>query len=191
MLRTTIVVVTALAALGLCAPAATAATASTTRIGGLEYAATDTEGRFGGAADGPVRGAWTATVAHDPWTGGAVPITGGAFTLHGTRQREIHGTFVDGTVTPLDDDSSGCANQRYDVAGTLALDGGGEGSFEVVLTHLRTQADSGCHIYGALVAGSLTVPDGSVGGDEAGAEPASGDLTQGLAQILSQVLPGA
>ena len=94
---------------------------------------TDTEGRFGGAADGPVPGAWLATVEHDPLTTGAVPITGGSFTLHGTQQREVRGPSSTATATPLDD-SSTCANQRFDVTGALALDGGGRGSFEVVLT---------------------------------------------------------
>ena len=189
-------VVTALAALLVLAPAASAASseseasAVTAEIGGLEYAATDTEGRFGGAAHGEVPGAWLATVVHDPLTADSVPITGGSFVLHGTQQREIRGTFVDGTVTPLDDFST-CANQRFDVKGVLALDGGGSGSFAVVLTHLLTQTKSGWHISGALVRGSLTVPAGAVGGAEAGAEPASGDLGQGLAQILSQVFPGA
>ena len=162
MLRRVIVpLVAALAALLVLAPAAAAAaseaSAVTAQIGGLEYAATDTEGRFGGAANGEVPGAWLATVVHDPLTEGtAVPITGGSFTLRSTAG-DVHGTFVDGQVEPLDDFST-CANQRFTVTGTLALDGGGDGSFRVVLTHLLTQTDSGCHIYGALVAGSLTVP---------------------------------
>jgi hypothetical protein len=186
--RVIVPLVMALVALLVLAPTAMAASAVTADIGGLEYAATDTEGHFGGAANGQVPGAWLATVVHDPLTAGAVPITGGSFTLHGTQQREIRGTFVDGTVTPLDD-SGTCANQRFQVTGTLALDGGGRGSFEVVLTHLLTQTDSGCHIYGALVAGSLTVPAQAAPSQEDRAEPASGDLAQGWAQILSQVLP--
>jgi hypothetical protein len=156
LLRVILSVLTALAALLVLAPAAAAAPAVTADIGGLEYAATDTEGKFGGAANGQVPGAWLATVVHDPLAAEAVPITGGTFTLHST-QREISGTFVRGTVTPLDDLST-CGNQRFDVTGTLALSGGGRGSFTVVLTHLMVSNDSGCQIYGAVVAGSLTVP---------------------------------
>jgi hypothetical protein len=161
-LRVIVPVLTALAALLVLAPAAAAAPAVTAEIGGLEYAATDTEGRFGGAANGQIPGGWLATVVHDPLTEDqAVPITGGSFTLRSSRQREISGTFVDGAVTPLDD-SSTCANQRFAVAGTLALSGGGRGAFKVVLTHLQVPSDSGCQIYGAVVAGSLTVPSGAV-----------------------------
>ena len=159
MVRRVIVpLVTALVALLVLTPAATAATAAsavTAEIGGLEYAATETEGHFGGAANGQVPGAWLATVVHDPLTTEAVPITGGSFTLRSI-QGDVRGRFVGGQVVPLDDFST-CANQRFDVTGTLALDGGGRGSFRVVLTHLLTLNDSGCHIYGALVAGSLTV----------------------------------
>ena len=154
--RVIVTVVTALAALLVLAPAAAAATAVTAGIGGVEYAATDTEGRFGGAANGQVPGAWLATVVHDPLSAGAVPITGGSFTLRSTRG-DVGGTFVGGEVVPLDDLST-CDNQRFDVTGTLELDGGGQGSFTVVLTHLLAQTDSGCHVYGAVVAGSLTVP---------------------------------
>jgi len=156
-LRVIVPVLTTLAALLVLAPAAAAAPAVTADIGGLEYAATDTEGRFGGAANGQVPGAWLATVVHDPVTEGvAVPITGGSFTLRST-QGDVSGRFVRGEVVPLDDFFT-CANQRFNVTGTLALDSGGRGAFTVVLTHLLAQTDSGCHIYGAVVAGSLTVP---------------------------------
>jgi hypothetical protein len=159
LVRIGVAVLTALAALLVLAPAAAAATvapAVTARIGGLEYAATSTEGRFGGAAGGALPGAWLATVAHDPLADDAVAITGGSFTLHGT-QREVSGTFVRGTVTPLDGSSS-CGNQRFAVTGTLALSGGGRGAFRVVLTHLRAASRAGCRTYGAVVAGTLRVP---------------------------------
>ena len=78
--RTIVALVLATAALLLLAPAADAAPAVTARIGGVEYAATSTQGRFGGAADGQVRGAWQAMVVHDPpGSGKAVPITDGSF----------------------------------------------------------------------------------------------------------------
>ena len=114
--RMIVALVLATAALPLLAPAADAAPTVTARIGGVEYAATSTQGRFGGAADGQVRGAWQATVVHDPLRSGkAVPITDGSFTLRST-QREVRGTFVSGTVTPRPTPST-CGNERFDVRG--------------------------------------------------------------------------
>lgn len=155
--RVVVAVLMAVAALLVLAPAALAASATTVEIGGLEYAATATQGRFGGAAKSPVPGAWLATVVHEPLRRGeAVPITGGSFTLHGKR-RDIGGAFVRGTVAPLDAPTT-CGNERFAVTGTLALRGGGRGSFSVVLTHLRVPLRTGCQTYGAVVVGSLTVP---------------------------------
>lgn len=148
--------VLATAALLFLAPVANAAPAVTARIGGVEYAATSTQGRFGGAADGQVRGAWQATVVHDPLgSGEAVPITDGSFTLR-SRHREVRGTFVGGTVTPRPALST-CGNERFDVRGTLALPGG-RGQFTAVLTHLRVPSRSGCRTYGAVVVGRLALP---------------------------------
>jgi hypothetical protein len=160
-MRSLAVLATMLAALLVTASPAAAAPTATTQVRGLEYAATDTEGRFGGAARDPLPGAWTAVVVHDPlWSGEAVPITGGSFTLYGAQQ-VIGGTFTDGSVTPDDtitDAPDGCGNERFDVTGTLDLNGGGHGSFSAVLTHLRVLGRSGCTIYGATVVGTLTVP---------------------------------
>ena len=154
--RIIVALVLAMSALLLLAPAAEATPAVTARIGGVEYAATSTQGRFGGAADGQVRGAWQATVVHDPLgSGKAVPITDGSFTLRST-QREVRGTFVGGTVTPRASRST-CGNERFDVRGTLALPGG-RGSFTAVLTHLRVPSRSGCRTYGAVVVGTLALP---------------------------------
>lgn len=150
---------TVLAALLLTAAPATAAAPPfvAARVQGVEYAATATEGRFGGAARAPLPGAWTAAVVHDPLRSGrAVPITGGSFRLYGERH-VVGGTFTGGSVTPRDA-GSGCGNERFDVTGTLALRGGGRGTFSVVLTHLRVPGRSGCRTYGATVAGTLTVP---------------------------------
>ena len=93
---------------------------------------------------------------HDPLRSEkAVPITDGSFTLRST-QREIRGTFVSGTVTPHPAPST-CANELFDVRGTLALPGG-RGSFTAVLTHLRVPSRSGCRTYGAVVVGALALP---------------------------------
>lgn len=159
-MRVLVTVLTTLAALLLGASAAEAAPTATARVRGLEYAATATEGRFGGAAQGRLPGAWTATVVHDPLRSGtAVPIIDGHFRLYG-RHGTVVGSFVDGRVTPRGSSGS-CGNERFDVAGTLALSGGGRGTFRVVLTHLRTQRGSGCRTYGATVVGSVTVPERS------------------------------
>ena len=89
----------ATAALLLLAPAADAAPAVTARIGGVEYAATSTQGRFGGAADGQVRGAWQATVVHDPLRSGkTAPITDGSFTLRGLPEGGFTLVFRNGTA---------------------------------------------------------------------------------------------
>jgi len=150
-----------LAALLLTAAPAAAASAATVRVQGLEYAATVTEGRFGGAARGAMPGVWRAVVVHEPLRRGkAVPVTGGSFTLHGA-QSVLAGTFTSGSVTPYDEPAS-CGNERFDVTGALALRGGGRGSFAVVLTHLRVLTDSGCRTYGATVMGTVTVPSRAV-----------------------------
>jgi hypothetical protein len=155
LLRVLVPVSTVLAALLLLAPVAVAAPAATASIRGLEYSATSTEGRFGGTARGQLRGVWTAVVVHDRLEGEEpVPINGGSFTLY-TSERPISGTFVRGTVKPLDTPST-CRNERFDVTGTLKLRGGGSGSFAVVLTHLRAPNQSGCTTYCATVVGDLT-----------------------------------
>ena len=159
-LRVIVAVLTALLAVMVFAPAASAAE-STIQIRGLEYGVSTTEGKFGGTARGALSGGWLATVVHEPLRKGkAVPVTGGSFTLRG-RGPDLGGTFVRGTVKPLDA-SSTCENERFDVTGTLALRGGGTGSFAVVLTHLRVRTGSGCRPYGAVVAGTLKVPSGAL-----------------------------
>ena len=154
VLGTVLVVV---AAMLVGASTAQAASTVSARVQGFEYAATATEGRFGGASLAPLPGAWTATVVHEPLRPGrAVPITDGRFRLYG-RHGSVDGGFVGGSVTPRRSSVS-CGNERFDVAGTLALRDGGRGSVRVVLTHLRTPTRSGCRTYGATVSGTVTVP---------------------------------
>ena len=156
-MRAFTVLTAVLAALLLTAAPAVAAPTATARVQGVEYAATATEGRFGGAARAPLKGAWTAVVVHDPLRSGkAVPITGGSFRLYGARQ-VLGGTFTGGSVTPQNQPAT-CGNERFDVTGTVALRGGGRGTFSVVLTHLRIPVRSGCRLYGATVVGTMTVP---------------------------------
>jgi len=145
----------ALAALLLLPGAAIAAPGYADQVKGIEYSATPTVGKFSGTATGPLPGAWNAIVVHDPLQSrAAVPITGGSVTLYS--RRAFTGRFVEGTVTPINTPTT-CVNERFNVSGTLAFDGGGTGTFSVVLTHLRTQLRSNCVTYGATVAGTLTV----------------------------------
>jgi len=145
----------AIAALLLLPSTAIAAPGYTDRVKGIEYSATSTVGKFSGTATGPLPGAWNAIVVHKPLQPGvAVPITGGSVTLYS--RRALTGRFVEGTVSPINTRTA-CANERFNVTGTLAFEGGGTGTFSVVLTHLRTQLRSSCVTYGATVAGTLTV----------------------------------
>jgi len=145
----------AITALLLLASTAIAAPGYTDQVKGIEYSATSTIGKFTGTATGPLPGAWNAIVIHAPLQPGvAVPITGGSVTLYS--RRALTGKFVDGTVSPLNTPTA-CANERFNVTGTLAFDGGGKGTFNVVLTHLETQLGSRCVTYGATIAGTLTV----------------------------------
>jgi hypothetical protein len=153
-----LVVPLTLGAMTLLAPPAAAqevAQEVTAHVQGIEYAATMTEGRFGGAATGELQGGWVATIVHDPLAPGeTAPITDGFFRLYS--HRSITGTFVHGAVAPLST-PAGCRNERFTVTGTLELDDGGSGAVAVVLTHLRSLTKEGCRIYGATVAGTLTV----------------------------------
>jgi hypothetical protein len=156
VLRMILVVPSALAVMVLLAAPAAAAPQATASVRGIEYAATATEGKFGGAAKGDVPGGWLATVTHDPLAPGeTAPITDGVFRLYS--HRTITGTFVGGSVAPLSTPDT-CLNERFTVTGRLRLDDGGTGAFRVVLTHLRAATKDGCRTFGATVAGTVTVP---------------------------------
>jgi hypothetical protein len=143
----------ALAALLLIPGSAMASTTYNDRVAGIEYAATATVGQFTGAATGSLPGSWDATIVHAPLqTGQTVPITGGTFTLHS--RATISGAFTQGAVSPITTPAT-CGIERFNVTGTMALNGGGSGSFTVVLTHLRAQIGGRCLTYGATVTGRL------------------------------------
>jgi len=151
-------VLAALATLPLLPGSALAARTYTAQVKGIEYSATATVGKFAGTATGALPGTWRASVVHDPITAAPkAPITGGSFQLYS--HRPVTGRFVNGAVTRLNTPTA-CANERFDVRGNLALDGGGTGQFTVVLTHRRTTVGARCVTYGATVAGRLTLaPD--------------------------------
>jgi hypothetical protein len=132
-----------------------ASTSYSDRVAGIEYAASATVGQFAGAATGSLPGRWDATIVHDLLRPGqTVPITGGTFTLHS--RTIISGRFTGGTVSPINNPAT-CGNERFDVTGTMALNGGGSGNVRVVLTHLRAPIGRSCLTYGATVAGRLAL----------------------------------
>jgi hypothetical protein len=139
---------------------ALAATTYTDAIVGREFFATPTVGGFAGTATGDLPGSWLAIVEHAPLTTTAT-ITGGDFAL-ATRvpgqPRTVTGTFSGGTVTQTGG-LTGCQNQTYQVDGTLDNVGpdGGTGTFQAVLTHLRTTLFGRCITYGARVAGTVSL----------------------------------
>ena len=158
-LRWILPVLSAVAALLFLPGLAIASTTSTDRVAGIEYAATSTIGQFAGVGTGPFPGSWNATLVHQPLRPGqTVAITGGAFTLYS--RSTIGGSFTGGTVSPVTTPGP-CGNERFNVTGTMALNGGGFGRFTVVLTHLRAQIHARCVTYGATVTGTLALAPAS------------------------------
>jgi hypothetical protein len=167
-LRMLAAAVIAASALALPAAAVAAPASTTFAVTGFEYAFTSTVGNFAGSATGDAgdRGAWNASVEHDP-LGSTPPIyvTGGLFQM-GTRSPTgaldfVTGTFVDqgGTITTIDPGAN-CTNQRYLVTGTLEnvrtrTTAGGTGTFAVTLTHHRVRFFGRCIAYSATVVGTV------------------------------------
>jgi hypothetical protein len=155
LLRVMVPVLAALLVLLLVPGSALASRAYTVQVHGIEYSATATVGKFAGAATGRSPGTWQARVVHKPISAAATaPITSGSFQLYS--HTKITGHFVDGAVRRLNTSTS-CADERFDVRGDLALDGGGTGQFTVLLTHLRTSVGARCVTYAATVGGTLTL----------------------------------
>jgi hypothetical protein len=155
LLRLVVPVLAALAVLLLVPGSALANRAYTVQVTGIEYSATATVGKFAGAATGRLPGTWQARVVHEPITAARnAPITSGSFQLYS--HTKITGRFVDGGVRRLNTPRT-CADERFDVRGNLALDGGGTGQFTVLLTHLRTTVGARCVTYAATVEGTLTL----------------------------------
>jgi hypothetical protein len=156
-----------LAAVGLTARPALAATSYRDAVIGVEIAATATEGQFVGTAAGQLPGAWHITVDHQPLAG-ATPaaITGGSLglaTLLAGRPTTVTGVFSGGSVTQISG-FSGCTNQTLVVSGTLADVGTqvgsqatGTGVFSATLTHYQVSIFGRCVAYSASIAGSVTL----------------------------------
>jgi hypothetical protein len=147
--------------------AAVAAQSYDDTVGGHEYYATSTDGKFAGTASGALPGAWQADVQHTPLClscGTTATITGGSFSLATALDGVpslITGSFTGGTVE-VTNPGTGCTNQTFAVDGILGRvgpwhRGSGSGSFSVTLTHYRTQLFGSCVTYGASVAGTLSL----------------------------------
>ena len=78
---------------------------------------------------------------------------GGVFHLKGVL-RELFGVFTGGTITALPGGT--CRMEKFAVAGDLALDGGGSGNFDVILTHYGRRIGGQCFLYFATVKGTVT-----------------------------------
>jgi hypothetical protein len=157
----------AAAALSLGTARASAAQTYGDTLGGYEYWATSTDGRFAGTASGALPGTWNANVQHTPLCLSCAPtatITGGGFslaTLVDSVPTLVTGDFTGGTVQVLNSGPN-CTNQTFAVRGVLGhvgtwYGGGGTGTFNVTLTHFRRSFFGSCITYGASVAGTLTV----------------------------------
>ena len=156
-------ILAAATALFISPASAIAATTYSDSISGYEYAATSTQGHFGGIASGALPGVWSVTVDHTP-LGTSATITGGdlhlATHLHRTLTA-VTGDIAGGTVKQLSG-FTGCVNQRYAVNGVLGDVGfgstrSGTGTVVATLTHHRTKVFGHCVTYSASVSGSLSL----------------------------------
>jgi hypothetical protein len=156
------------AALAALPGAATAAPASTTfRVNGVEIAFTATQGTFVGKALGNAgdRGAWKAVVDHTRLSSLPAAITGGSFRMttvsaSWTTTDAVAGTFTGGTINVVNP-GLGCTNQTFAISGTLgsvatSTSSGGNGLFNVLLTHYRARLFGTCVTYSATVTGTAS-----------------------------------
>jgi len=168
LVRSSVTLCLAIAALALPAGAAAAPASTTFAISGNEYAFTSTVGSFAGTGQGNAgdRAVWNTSVQHDPL--GSVPtyVNGGSFqmaTVSPTGHADsVRGTFVNhgGMITTLSTGPN-CTNQRFMVTGALqdvatTTTSGGSGTFSAVLTHYRIRIFGQCLIYNARVAGTVS-----------------------------------
>jgi hypothetical protein len=168
LVRSSVTILLAIAALALPAGASAAPASTTFAIAGNEYAFTSTVGSFAGTGQGNAgdRAVWNTSVQHDPL--GSVPtyVNGGTFQMATASPTghvdSVRGTFVyhGGTITTLSTGPN-CTNQRFLVTGTLqdvatTTSSGGSGSFSAVLTHYRISLFGQCFIYNARVVGTVS-----------------------------------
>jgi hypothetical protein len=159
--------VAAAATLVLGTPAASAAQTYGDTIGGYEYYATSTDGKFAGTAAGTLPGDWNADVRHTALCISCTPtatITGGSFSLVAILNdlpTLVTGSFVGGTVQ-VTNPGPDCTDQTFAVNGGLGsvgpwYSGSGGGTFAATLTHHRYRLFGSCVTYAASIAGTLTL----------------------------------
>jgi hypothetical protein len=144
--------------------AGTSAVTYTDAVTGRELFATPTLGVFAGTATGSLSGSWFAYIGHTPLSPSAT-ITGGSFSLATTisgSAATVKGTFAYGGTVTQTPGGTGCANQTYDVLGTLAQvgvgGGNGIGTFSATLTHYRLLLwGRYCVTYKATVVGTVVL----------------------------------
>jgi hypothetical protein len=166
-LRNTAIIL-ALGALVLCVPAsAVAAQTYNDTIGGYEYFATSTDGRFAGTASGALSGYWNTDVQHTTLCGTCTPtatISGGSFSLATTLDGSytlITGKFTGGSVN-VTNPGANCTKQTFAVDGVIGsvgtwYSGSGLGTFSATLTHYRHWLFGSCITYFASIDGSISL----------------------------------
>lgn len=153
-MRRLLVVLVTVAALAV--PASVTATGTTTTykdlLVGVEIPpVTSTQGTFTGLALGQLPGTWVAQIEHDELSSPSPKITGGTFTLLGSRGQTVAGVFVGGQIWPINP-GTGCRNQTYGIAASMTT-----GSFTGVLTHYRIMLFGTCLTYSASISGTGTL----------------------------------
>ena len=129
-----------------------AAQSVTYEVSGIETGVAQNFSSFAGVGssdDGDVA-VWDADIERID----LIEITpGGVLHLNGVL-RELVGTFTGGTITALP--GGRCRMEKFAVEGDLVLDGGGVGSFDVILTHYGIRIGGQCFLYFATVEGTVT-----------------------------------
>jgi hypothetical protein len=123
----------------------------TYEVSGIQTGVAENFSSFAGVGssdDGDVA-VWEAEIERIDLT----EITGGVLHLNGVL-RELTGVFTGGTITALP--GGKCRMEKFAVAGDLSLDGGGVGTFNVILTHYGTRIGGQCFLYFATVEGAVT-----------------------------------
>lgn len=168
LVRSSVTLLLAIAALALPAGASAAPSSTVFAISGNEYAFTSTVGSFAGTGLGNAgdRALWNTSVQHDPLGSFPTYVNGGSFQMVTSSPTghvdSVTGTFVyhGGTITPIPPPGPGCRNQQFLVTGTLqdvstSTSSGGSGNFSATLTHYRISLFGRCVIYNARVAGMV------------------------------------
>jgi hypothetical protein len=151
-------------AIAVAAPAATASTGLSTAyaVAGIETSIpTNNTSTFAGAAVGSSGDAavWKASVVHQSLSNCSFgsntrcAITGGSFSLTNSSGEHLTGSFTDGSVTPVSQQTP-CGKQIFGVAGNLATTSG-PAAFTATLTHYRTLLFGTCITYFAKITGVL------------------------------------